>query len=248
MFFRYGSYSHPQNEVTLANFRIYPMRSPNQIRVGTRYEMMLEGEIYVDNGLTDKTACQVNLTNKINLLINAYKDDYKDAGFYQDNGNPTPHVLPNNHPDNLTGNIITHRNWPVGDGHEYATKRTFTIGIAAEFKSAYSQIIQYEDNITQQGDGGSIIRWYNKRFGAPEYDILANQSLVVYKHMGFATALDAYPMPPMPLYTRPFLLGHLTHISRSTPTRYAQGWRYRRIAWSYTYVLPTLALLIPTAR
>lgn len=247
MFFRYGSYSHPQNEVTLANFRIYPMRQ-NQIRIGTRFEMTIEGELYVDNGLTDKDACQANLTNKITNLINVYKDDYKDAGFYQDNGNPTPHVLQSNHPDNLTGNIITHRNWPMGDGNEYATKRTFTIGIAAEFKSSYSQIVEYNDVITQQGDGGPLIRWYETRFGPPQYDIVHNQTLVVYKHSGFATALDAYPNPPMPFYTRPYLLGHMTKIQRVSPQRFAQGYRFRKVSWDYTYVLPAPSLLLPTVR
>lgn len=248
MFFRYGTYSHPQNEVTLANFRIYPMRTPNHIRIGTRFEMSIEGEIYVDNGITDKTACQVNLTNKINNLINAYKDDYKDAGFYQDNGLPTPHVLPTNHPDNLTGNMITHRNWPVGDGNEYATKRTFTVGIAAEFKSSYSQLINYEDSITQCGDGGSMIQWYSRRFGPPGYIVLANQTFVQYVQMGTATAIDAYPIPPMPLYARPYLLGHLTEIQRSGPKFYAQGNRFRSVSWKYTYVLPTPGLLLPTVR
>lgn len=247
MFFRYGSYSHPQNEVTLANFRIYPMRE-NQIRIGTRFEMTIEGELYVDNGLIDKDACQANLTNKIANLINVYKDDYKDAGFYQDNGNPTPHVLQSNHPDNLTGNIITHRNWPMGDGNEYATKRTFTIGIAAEFKSAYSQIVNYQDVISQVGDGGPLVRWYATRFGPPQYDILHNQTFVQYKHAGFAVALDAYPSPPMPFYTRPYLLGHLTRIIRQSPQRYAQGFRMRGISWEYHYVLPAPALLLPTVR
>ena len=84
-----------------------------------------------------------------------------------------------------------------------------------------------------------------KRFGIPGYEVIANQSFVVYQHSGYATALDAYPMPPMPLYARPNLLGHMTQIRRSSPTRYAQGYRYRRVSWSYPYIVPTVAILLP---
>jgi hypothetical protein len=248
MQFRYGAYQHASNEVTLANFQIIPVRSERGFRIATRYTMHLEGELYVDNGLTDKTACQTNLTLKIGNLINAYKDDFKDAGFYQDNGLPTPHVLPNNHPDSLTGNIVTHRNWPIGEGNEYATKRTFTVGISAMFRSAYSQIIDYHDTVQQAGDGGSIIRWYNKRFGNPGYEVITNQSFVTYQHQGFMTALSAYPIAPMPLYTRPYLLGHLTQITRTAPKRYAQGVQGYTISWSYTYVLPATGLVLPVVR
>lgn len=246
MFFRYGSYQHPQNEIELAQFNITPKRSANGIRVSTMFTMHLQGELYVDDGIITKDQAQANLTNKINLLIDAYKDDYKDCGFYQDNGLPTPHVLPNNHPDNLSGNIIIHRNWPMGDGNEYATKRTFTIGIQAEFKNAYSQVVSYEDSIVQQGDGGAEVQWYTRRFGAPQFQVAANQTLVIYKHSGGMTALDAYPIPPMPLYSRPYYLGHLTKIARKGPQRFARGYRYYTVEWNYIYVLPAPALILPT--
>lgn len=248
MYFQYGTYQHAPNEVSFANFRIFPVRSNNGIRIATNYEMHLTGELVVDPTLTTKDACQTDLTNKIHLLINAYKDDYKDAGFYQDNGIPTPHVLPNNHADNLTGNIVTQRNWPVADNNEYATTRTYSIGISATFKNAYSQIVNYDDTIQQRGDGGSIIRWYNKRTGAPGYQILANQSFVVYQHSGTMMALDAMPMPPMPLFARPYYLGDLTVIARTGPTRYAQGYRYYGVSWNYTYILPAPTPLVPTVR
>lgn len=248
MYFQYGAYRHQPDEVNFANFRIFPVRSNNGIRIATRYEMQLAGELIVDPTLTDKVACQADLTNKIHNLVNAYKDDYRDAGFYQDNGLPTPHILPNNHVDNLTGNIVIQRNWPVGDNHEYASCRTFSLGISAMFKNAYSQVLEYDDSIEQRGDGGSVIRWYNKRFGAPGYQILNNQSFVVYHHRGRMVTLDSFPMPPIPLYTRPFYLGDATTIIRSGPTRYAQGYRMYSVTWHYMYVLPTQALLLPTVR
>lgn len=248
MFFKYGSYQHPQNEVELVHFNITPMRNSNQIRYGTMFTMQLSGEIYVDSGIVDKEDAQANLTNKINLLINAYKDDFKDAGFYQDNGLPTPHVLPSNHPDNVTGNIVVNRNWPMGDGNEYATKRTFSVGIQAMFKNAYSNILEYSDAIAQQGDGGPIIKWYERRFGPPGYQILADQSTVSYEHQGSMTALNAYPVPPLPLFSRPFLLGHATTITRHAPKRFAQGYMEYRISWKYHYVLPAPTLVLPTTR
>jgi hypothetical protein len=248
MFFKYGSYQHEQNEVELVHFNINPVRNSNDIRIATRFTMQISGELYVDPGIVGKEDAQANLTNKINLLINAYKDDFKDAGFYQDNGLPTPHVLPSNHPDNLTGNIVINRNWPMGDGNEYATKRTFSVGISALFKNAYSNIVEYTDSIAQQGDGGPVIKWYMRRFGPPGYQILFDQSLVVYEHQGMMTALNAYPVPPLPLFSRPYLLGDQTKITRFAPKRYAQGYAEYRIAWSYTYVLPAPTLVLPTTR
>jgi hypothetical protein len=248
MYFRYGNYQHPANEVTLAHFQIVPQRNQQGFRLGTHYSMHLEGELYVDDGITDKVACQANLTNKINTLINAYKDDYKDAGFYQDNGLPTPHVLPNNHPDNVTGNVISHRNWPMGDGNEYATKRTFTIGITALFKNSYSQIIEYQDRIQQVGDGGPVVEWYNTRFGSPGFQIRNAQSFVYYSHSGHMQAIDAYPIPPSPLYSRPYLLGDKTVIQRDSPKRYAQGYMVYTVHWTYHYILPNPSLILPTLR
>jgi len=240
MYFKYGDHQHPDNEVTLASFSIVPKRSSRGFRMSTLFEMHIAGEILGSS--------QSDLTTKINELITAYSDDFKDAGFYQDDDSPTPHVLTSNHPDNLTGNIITYRNWPIGDGAEYATRRTFSIGIQAEFANAYSQFIHYQDTISRTGDCGSIIEWVNLPTGDPTYTVEANKSYQLIRHSGEATALSFYPLAPAPLLDRPFYLGHLSNIQYIGPRRYAQGYREFTTRWQYTYITTSDFPVYPTLR
>lgn len=244
MYFKYGNYQHGNNEVALARYEILPRRSRLGIRESTIFSMNIVGELQVTTPGATPAIAQAELTTKIQNLIAAYSEDYKDAGFYQDDNTPTPHVLLNNHADNMTGNIITRRNWPIGDQAEYASKRTYSISIQAEFRNSYNQIVDYSDSILRLGDGGSIIRWFNGRV-APSWLNEAPSSFVTYYHRGRAVALDAYPLAPPPMFSRPFLLGHLTRIGSKGPLRYKNMRRRYTTTWSYVYVRPTADTLLP---
>jgi hypothetical protein len=61
-------------------------------------------------------------------------------------------------------------------------------------------------------------------------------------------AIDAYPIPPSPLYSRPYLLGDKTVIQRDSPKRYAQGYMVYTVHWTYHYILPNPSLILPTLR
>lgn len=240
MYFKYGSYQHPDNEVTLAQFQLSNKRNPRGFRTSSVFTIHITGEI-LGSGQSD-------LTTKIDALIAAYSDDFKDAGFYQDDDTPTPHLLVSNHPNNLTGNVITYRSWPSGDLAEYATKRTFAIGIEAEFRNAYSQFVFYEDNMEMVGDGGSAIRWVAQSNGLPILHQDSSSTPQMWIHSGTAVALDAYPLPPPPMFDRPNYLGHLTRIRRKGPRRYAQGFQEYTTEWYYVYQFQTPNFLLPTAR
>lgn len=245
MYFKYGSYQHGDNEVMLARYEVFPVRSNLGIRTSTIFSMNVFGELQVTTPNATKSQAQDELSTKITDLIAAYSVDYQDAGFYKDDGVATPHVLINNHADNITGNIVTRRNWPIGDRAEYASKRSYSISIQAEFRNSYSQVVEYSDSIVRTGDGGSIIRWFNGRT-APSWLVEAPASCVTYRHQGRAVALDAYPLPPVPLLQRPYLLGHLSTNGFISPLRYYRLRRRYTVTWSYTYIMPTFATILPT--
>ena len=241
MIFKYGSHAHAQDEVSLVRFMVLPRRSSRGFRTEIEYRMDITGEL-----LGTSTS---DLTTKINTLIAAYQDDDKDAGLFLNDGTTaTPHFLQTNHSQNLTGNVIRYRNWNHGgDGAEYATKRTFAIGISALFRDNVNQLTDYRDNISRRAFGPRY-RWVESPTQLP-YPIRSNLYTTQYIYQyGYATALDAYPLPPPPLLPEPNYLPDLTRIDERGPSRYAKGFRGYTTKWSYVYAVAAPTLLSPTIR
>jgi hypothetical protein len=246
---RFGNYSHAPNSVALSEVRIRPTRTLRGRRVTSRIDWRFMGELIPDATSTTPQAVQDDLDAKQYALVRAYEDDYKDIGFYKDDGSLTSLYLATDHPANLTGNLVSFLTFPRGDGAEYAGKRTFAAGVHAEFADIYSQLTEYVDTMTQFGDGGPIYTWHDTPNG-PVSMPQSQSSYVRYVHQGMAVAFDAWPLPPAPLASGANYLSKNTVITRTSPRKYSGfgRWGYYKVEWSYTYVFPTPQALLPVIR
>lgn len=239
MYFRYGSYTHPAGEVNLARYLVREKKSNRGRRISLIHTMFLEGEICAYG--------QAAITARIEQLIDTYSVNYQDAALYQDDGQPTPHSLFNGRPDCISGVRVVQRSWPKGDGAEYATGRTFSITIEAEFDAAESQIIAYEESITIVGNCGPRIEVVELATGAPVLQVLNQKTAQRIIQSGSSIGYGGYVLPFGSLYPT------FEHVDRriekpGTPAFQGQGYRYYPFQWTYFHSLAIPQTPIPTPR
>jgi hypothetical protein len=122
MILRYGSYSHPDNEVIIS---ISQRPTFNEIGLRSGYvaswsiQGMLQGSSVSD------------LSTKIIALESAYGADGLDLVLYDSDGSTVRHAMRNT--GSRTGVKILDLSYPTGDGAEYVTFRTYTIQAEAEY-------------------------------------------------------------------------------------------------------------------
>jgi hypothetical protein len=247
VYFKYGAYQHEDNSVTMMNSSIRMMRSPRGRRAFSKVEFRCAGEVIVDPTLTTNTARQADLTTKMFEIEAAYSDDYKDAGFYQDDGTVTTHFIETNNANNMTGNVVDFFNWTPGTENEYCTIRSFQFGISAMFRDTYSGIFDYRDQITRIGNAGPVYQWRLSPTGlatARQYSAYSTQHHV---HSGRAIGIYDYPLPPSPLASGTNYLGHLTKVQNIAPMKYGGPFKYAMYTttWEYHYVYPANVINLP---
>lgn len=231
MYFKYGNFQHPNGEVNLVRFTVRPRQGRRGTRRELDYEMHLQGELLTQK--KTKSECQAELHSKIAALNSAYLFEGFDAGLYHDDGTPTKHFLQTNHPNNVTQNRILYRSFPTGGPEEYATCRTFAVGIGATFIDAESQIEFFTESITVVGTGGPDIEVVETQYGL-EIDQIIPQTKQVIIQEGEAVGLSGYPVlvvpgPVLPAFERPKLRRYTT-----TGGRYrGQGYTDYTIRWRY---------------
>jgi hypothetical protein len=246
MYLQYGGYQHNANEVMLTNYMVRPQHSPRGRRQTLLIQWNLTGELLPDHGIQSKEDLQSNINSKMIALENAYQTDYQDIGFFRDDGSITSHYMLNNHPSNLSGNLITHFNWFGRDREEFAGKRTYQIGVKAEFIDSAFQILNWRDSMMIMGDGGATYSWARLPTGLSVPVQRSATSTVRILHRGMNVGATGYLSPPTPTYGRPFLLGSLTRITQHTPIKIGQPGQYLGYTtqWQYIYEFPN-AIQIP---
>lgn len=248
MYWKYGSYQHPDNSVTLVKTVIRPKRSPRGRRFMTRVEIHCRGEVQANQTLTTAIDKQDDINTKMLAVEAAYSSDYQDAGFYRDDGDVTSHFLQNNHVATLTGNCVMYFHWEDSANEEFCSIRTFSFGIYAEFIDTYSGIYEYRDLILRRGTAGAVKRWRMMPNGVAIPRTLAPASIQTQIHMGKVVGLRGYIDPPPPLATGNFYLEDLTEIKRTGPLKFGYPGAYGLFTteWKYIYQFPQHVDLYPT--
>ena len=206
MYFQYGGYRHPDNEVHMVNFEYIPQFSSRGERWAVKYRMHIQGEIIA--------AGQSNIKQRIDDLINAYSIDNQTAALYHDDGTKTKHWLPTGADDilgnNLSGNWVEYRSWPSKGECEYATFRSFQIILSALFKdvSSQGQILQFRESVRYVGSGGPIRRWIYLNNGQPFQQITSLNTTQRIIQEGNAVGLDGWPSA---VYYQPLLSSTFAH-------------------------------------
>lgn len=238
MYFRYGSYQHPANEVNIDRFVISSRITNRGRRRSQIYQMHISGELLYST--------QSELTDRIQGLIAAYDQNFQDAGFFQDDDAPTPHRLPNS-ADCVSGVQVVQRSWPVGDAAEYATKRTFSVVLQAEYDRPDSEILEYSEQFQYLGNGGPCFEVVNQYEGDPIVQRLHEKTAQRIVQTGTSLGLNGYVLPFGAAFPA-FEHGNLRQESPGTPKQ--QGLRFQEypFAWTYYMTLPAPVTTFPTPR
>lgn len=229
MYWKFGGYQHPDNEVNLTSMEITTRFSPRGRPMTKLYRLHLHGEL-VYNG-------QSTLTTRINELINAYTGNTDvDCGLYQDDGTITPHKLQSSstNPNNISGVKVVYRSWPKGDPEEYATCRTFYIILEAEYKDLESQLIAFRESVSVTGTTGPRRRMVEMNLGPARWQQVSAMTRQEILQQGFAIGYDGYPLGFMPGPILPSLeLVDQRYVENENPefagrqfVRYRTNWRY----------------------
>lgn len=238
-YFQYGSYTHPRDEVVLSSMEIIPTFSARGRRTERLYRLHLVGNI-VETGSA--------LLTRIQEIANVYAFDFQDAGLYMDDGTLTPHKIPQNHPDNISGVRVAYRSWPVGDAAELATTRTFSIRLEATFREPTSEIVFFQESVRAIGDCGP--RWVAipQAVGPPVYRTIAQATTQMVIQSGIVVGYDAWPLPRVPSPYYPSFEHTDERIMELTGPRYrGNGFTDYTVRWSYRFELPQAYSTLPTS-
>lgn len=222
MIFRYGSYSHQSDNVSIV--------------VGTANERSQQGTIQTRvttlsiTGRVDASSVS-ELTTAIQHLQRAYQVDGQDCGLYTDANVPTAHVWSAGECDSIR--VMGDVQFPDGTGGEYTTYRHFavTIEIRQPPVGTSSDIVEWVERFETIGNGGP--QWVMRPTvnGPPVKDVIFPSTPRKMVQSGSAVGRTFRPTPPSPIYPDA-LHGDTVGGSYETP-RMRNPDRFFPIIWKY---------------
>lgn len=244
MFFKYGSYQHPDNEAKLMAYMVRPQYSPRGKQAFVIGEMHVQIEVVLPTGtIYTTTTAQQYLNGRITEIIAAYENDYQDAKFCHDDGTPTKHSLDN--ATSISGVQIKHRTWPRGDAAEYATTRTGYVVLQATYINLYSELYSYSEIVRSIGTGAPRWRVQEQVVGAPVGVYLNQQTVQKVIQAGQAVGVEGYPLPFInPLWPQ-YEHQDIREVTPGHPQQFGQGWALYPISWAFHFTLPVAQNSIP---
>lgn len=227
----YGSYSHSDNECSVAIDR-EPQFSPDGIRTGYKETWAISGKLYA--------ASVSALTSALAALKAAYDVDGQDVALYDSSGNLTHHQMLSS--QTLGGTrVVKTPSFPVGDSAEYTTWRSYTIVLEGEFGVTSINfpggLLSFHETISFTGSGGAKFVIVTPRNGPPVRMQTSMGSPAVANQSGEAIGYTGYPSPPGPFWPDKEHV-EARQINLDSPSRaggQAGSEREYRISWSYVF-------------
>jgi hypothetical protein len=241
---RYGTYTHPENEVNLAAFMIRPTYSDRHRRTIVRYEAHLQGEICVSPSANTTALAQAEIRQRIDEIVLAYDVNGVDFAFLDNAGVATRHSLVSS--QSISGTRVTHRSWPKGDPAEWATGRTFYVIIEADYVAPESSLVAWQEVVKIIGTGGPRVEVIETVAGAPRVQTLASQTAVRVIQQGQSIGMTNYIAPPGPLIPA-YEHQDQREIILESAQSYPNGFLYFPTKWTYHHTTPTYTAVTPTS-
>lgn len=188
MFFRYGKYIHPANEVALTIRK--------EARYSDRGQKRSVVETWNLQGVL-QAATPAELSGRIAALTAAYAANGQTAALCFDDGSFTAHVL-----DTITslgGVRVVSLDFPEGRGAEYSTFRTYQLVLAAEYATPGEMLLEYEESIRLEGGGPKFVILQTLT-GVPQRQQVAQITPHRAVQTGRALGLASYPPVSTPLW------------------------------------------------
>ncbi len=200
MIFKYGSYSHDQDEVMLRT-SVQGIFDKFNRRMGDMIEYTIIGVKQVEDD-ADPEVTKANLTTALQALTDAYDVDYQDFGLYHDDGStPTRHVVTNGETFGGTKVVVapSFMSGPWGGRIEYLNRRTYHIVLRAEIRVGEG-LYDWNERVTIRGTGGPKWRYSPREVGTPELQILQTATSFWYVQEGSNIGRKDWYPPAEPLF------------------------------------------------
>lgn len=240
MYFKYGNYQHPDNEVSLSRVEVINHYSRRGQQARRTVRLHLLGELITQEG--DTAAAQAALKAAIDNIVAVYSEDGFDAGLYTDAGVLTAHSL--NSAASLTGTRVVYRSWPTDRPGEFVGCRTFSIILEADYLGSGTQILQWNESIRIIGNGGPEFV-ADPTLNAPVWvEQIWTNTTVIYIQSGEAIGLLGYVTAPDPIF--PALLHPRESWTRpSGGTWQGNSFTDYKMEWFYVMESPVFVGAVP---
>lgn len=243
MILRYGTYTHPDSEVTVRR-RIRRKLNPNQFSTRVTRTWDVEGQLHADTATLLIAAREA--------LQAAYYVPYRDAYLYLSDGTTVHDYLVNQ--GSSTGVVPQGPDYPNGDGAEGGTFLTFTLSLEASLEftpdgpgtfsgEGGASLMEFSETISESG-GGPRYALIEVIDGPPVRQKLVDRTKYVYTQQGSATGRYGFPTPPGPIAPQ-WLVGG-PQVQRTGPIREGIVNTKYTTAWSYTFESPDALSGTPT--
>lgn len=232
MIYKYGSYTHAQNEVQLTVNRSTILDS-----AGVPYRLRTVHNI--TGFLRDATATMATMTSLITALKAAYAVNGQNAGLYHNDGTtPSAHVLTS--ATCIGGTRVTALEFPSAGPGEYTTIRNYKITVEGdEVASAAQSTLEFSESLSFEG-GTPKYMWSDPIEGTPELYQLTESGLYTVTQSGRAVGRSGYPVIPDPLFSGASVSCETTSTKES-PKR--EGANYIEYAITWTHVMKSSAAM-----
>ena len=225
---RYGTYTHDTGEATVAISRDPILNEAGEI-VELRERWDVSGFLQAPS--------PSELTSKIEALRNAYSVNGRNLSLIFDNGTATAHSIKTALTSGGT-RVVSGPNFPIGDGAEYSTFRSYSIALEAILKFSNGEsLISWQQTLTLIGGGPRFVHLQTLR-GLPRKQFTAQSTPYRATQTGSAVGRFGYPPPAAPLFPADEQVDKRI-IRPASPKRIGSGayldYTDYRIDWTYSF-------------
>jgi hypothetical protein len=241
MYAQIGSYTFDAGTVAVSSHSMQK-RYNSRGRAQSKIErLVLEGTLIAST--------QSAIRAKIDALKTACEVDGVSAGLRHSNGSVSSHWL--NNVGSVSGVQIVGWDFPESAGNaEYATGRSFTIALQAEYLiSDLDPLVCWQETITVIGNGGPRFVPIETDNSAVLMQTVSLATPIYVEQRGQAIGSVAYPDPPTLLNTAGLVLDNPNITTqRGSPRQSGQSFVDWPISWFYRYFSASQVDPFPEAR
>jgi hypothetical protein len=197
MYWQFGNYKHSENEVDMTSLNIQRMFSPRNTLAFQRHTLVLMGHMCVTGQDAIKSAIQ-EIEEAYRVLPGGPNSGYEgwkyDAGLYHDDGTPSAHFLDAS--KSINGVRLLSLSYPKESGGEYATGRSYSIVMQADFLNVEDQIWSFAEQIQHIGNCGPQWELVPVFYGPPRKIFVHEWTVQRIVQSGTAVGIQAHPYIP----------------------------------------------------
>lgn len=182
----YSGYNFEANELNLVSLSVQKQYSPRRRRLQEIKTARCEGQILADSMAT--------FLSRMQEIENALKVD--GGNFIYTVNSSTGHSLLNDS-SCVSGTKVIQRDFPRGDGSEFATRRTFSFTIQGTYDATDDDLISWQETVEVIGTGGPkfvILETVDRPYAM----YVSNASVQYFIQSGTAVGYANYPAFPGP--------------------------------------------------